>query len=363
VNATSSIVIIRSLRKARSVPQLAVVALGGNAITRSGQTGTFAEQTENARGLAAAVHRIRDAGWTVVVVHGNGPQVGNLAIQQEEAAHRVPELPLCWLGAMTEGQLGSLLTLALHREAPHREASRQEGARSPGVVSIVTHVVVDADDPAFERPTKPIGPFLTAAEAQARAAERGWTVGEDAGRGYRRLVASPQPREIVELDALRALLARELIVIAAGGGGVPVVHDGAGYRGVDAVIDKDLAAQRLASALNADALVLVTDIPAVLLDYGTPAAHPISEMDVDEAQRHAAAGQFPDGSMGPKVRAALGFVREGGGVAVITNADGAASTLGGDGPGTRIRAVPAPVERTGSPPAVGSGSDLRTGAA
>jgi carbamate kinase len=300
VNATSSIIVAPPLRKVRSVPQLAVVALGGNAIIRSGQAGTAAEQAANARGLAAAVHRIRDAGWTVVVVHGNGPQVGNLAIQQEEAAHRVPELPLCWLGAMTEGQLGSLLTLALHEAC---------GAGSPGVVSVVTHVVVDADDPAFERPTKPIGPFLAAAEAQRRAAERGWTVGEDAGRGFRRLVPSPQPREIVELDALRALLAQELIVIAAGGGGVPVIRDEAGYRGVDAVIDKDLAAQRLASALHAQALVLVTDIPAVLLDYGTPAAHPISDMDVDEAQRHVAAGQFPDGSMGPKVRAAVGFVR------------------------------------------------------
>jgi carbamate kinase len=335
------------------VPQLAVVALGGNAIIRSGQAGTAAEQAGNAHALAAAVHRIRDAGWTVVVVHGNGPQVGNLAIQQEEAAHRVPELPLCWLGAMTEGQLGSLLALALHEA---------DGAGSAGIVSVVTHVVVDADDPAFERPTKPIGPFLEAAEARRRAAERGWTVGEDAGRGYRRLVPSPQPRKIVELDALRALLAQELIVIAAGGGGVPVVRDGAGYRGVDAVIDKDLAAQRLASTLNADALVLVTDVPAVLLDYGTPAAHPISDIDVEEAQRHAAAGQFPDGSMGPKIRAAIGFIREGGGVAVITNADGAASTLCGDGPGTRIRAAAAAPERVVVAPR-GSTSNLRTGAA
>ncbi len=340
--------------KVGSVPQLAVVALGGNAITRSGQAGSAAEQIQNARGLAAAVHRIRAAGWTVLVVHGNGPQVGNLAIQQEEAAHRVPELPLCWLGAMTEGQLGSLLTLALHETG---------GGRGPGVVAVVTHVVVDADDPAFERPTKPIGPFLDAGEAQARATERGWTIGEDAGRGYRRLVPSPQPREIVELDALRALLAQGLVVVAAGGGGVPVIRDGAGYRGVDAVIDKDLAAQRLASALHADALVLVTDIPAVLLDYGTPAAHPISDMGVEQAQRHAAAGEFPDGSMGPKMRAAIGFVREGGGIAVITNADGAASTLEGDGPGTRIRAVSEPAGRVEPPPAGGRAADLRTGAA
>jgi len=308
------------------VPQIAVVALGGNAITRSGQAGTIAEQSENAAGMATAVCRLHEAGWTVVLVHGNGPQVGNLAIQQEQAAHWVPELPLCWLGAMTEGHLGSLLALALHRE----------GTGLPGVVSVVTHVVVDADDPAFARPTKPIGPFLTAAQAHAQAADLGWTVGEDAGRGYRRLVASPQPCRIVELDAIRALVDQGMIVVAAGGGGVPVVTDGRGYRGVDAVIDKDLAAQRLASALRADALVLVTDVAAVMLDFGTPRARAITEMGVEEAQRHADDGQFPDGSMGPKMRAAIGFVREGGSIAVITDAEGACTALAGTGVGTRI---------------------------
>jgi carbamate kinase len=340
------------------VPQLAVVALGGNAITRNGQAGTYAEQTENALDMARAISRLRAAGWTVVIVHGNGPQVGNLAIQQEEAAHRVPELPLFWLGAMTEGHLGSLITLALH-----------EVGSPPGVVTVVTHVVVDPDDPAFERPTKPIGPFLGEAEARERAKERGWTVGEDAGRGFRRLVASPLPCEIVEIDAVRALVARDLVVIAAGGGGVPVVHDGTRYRGVDAVIDKDLAAHRLASALGADALVLVTDIPAVMLDFGTPDARVISEMDADEAQYNADRGQFPEGSMGPKIRAAIGFVREGGGVAVITDAAGAGTALtgsgSGSGSGTRIVA-PTPAsraEREHESPRVEPGANARTGAA
>jgi carbamate kinase len=319
------------------VPNVAVVALGGNAITRSGQAGTFAEQSENAGGMAAAVCRLRDAGWTVVLVHGNGPQVGNLAIQQEEAAHRVPELPLFWLGAMTEGQIGCLLTLALHNAG--------EG-RLPGVVSVITHVVVDPDDPAFARPTKPIGPFLSEEEAREHAANRGWTVGEDAGRGYRRLVASPRPQGIVELDAVRALVDQGMIVVAAGGGGVPVVAEGTGYRGIDAVIDKDLAAQRLATALGADALVLVTDVEQVMLDFGTPTARGIAEMDVDEAERHSAAGQFPEGSMGPKMRAAIGFVREGGGTAVITNAESACAALTGVGTGTRIVAES---ERAGEP--------------
>ncbi len=293
------------------MPRTAVVALGGNAITRNGQAGTAAEQEENADRLAAAVCSLRDAGWQVVIVHGNGPQVGNLAIQQQEACGRVPALPLSWLVAMTEGQLGSLLTLALHRAA---------GGGLPGVVSVITHVVVDQDDPAFRRPTKPVGPFMTADEAQGRADELGWTVGEDAGRGYRRLVPSPLPRRIVEIDAIRALIDHGSVVVAAGGGGVPVLADGPAYRVVDAVIDKDLAAQRLASALGAEALVLVTDVPRVLLDHGTDRAREITEMTADEARAHAQDGQFPEGSMGPKVRAAVDFLDEGGGTAVITDA-------------------------------------------
>lgn len=306
--------------------QIAVVALGGNAITRSGQVGTFSEQAANARAMAASICRLRAAGWTVVLVHGNGPQVGNLAIQQEQAAYRVPELPLFWLVAMTGGQLGSLLTLALHDADPGL----------PGVVTVVTHVVVDAGDPAFARPTKPIGPFFPEAEALAHAEKDGWTVGADAGRGFRRLVASPAPQGIVEIGAIRALVEQGMIVIAAGGGGVPVVRAGPGYRGIDAVIDKDLAAQRLANALDADALVLVTDIEHVMLDFGTPAARPITEIGVEQAQRHADDGQFPEGSMGPKMRAAMQFLCEGGRIAVITNADLAPAALEGTGAGTRI---------------------------
>jgi carbamate kinase len=312
--------------------KIAVLALGGNAITRSGQTGTHAEQAVNARRMAEAVRRVREAGWRVVVVHGNGPQVGNLAVQQEEAVARVPEQPLFVLGAMTEGQLGSLLALAL------REAQSEAG-----VVSVITHVVVDAADPAFERPTKPIGPFLPEAQARELAAERGWVVGEDAGRGFRRMVASPPPRRIVELDQIRALLERGELVIAAGGGGVPVVEErGTGVlRGVDAVIDKDSAAQRLATELGAQALLLVTDVPRVLLDFGTDRQRDIAEMTADEAAAHAGDGQFPEGSMGPKVRAAVEFVRSGGTTAVITDAERAATSLdplgaAEDPSGTRI---------------------------
>jgi carbamate kinase len=312
------------------------VALGGNAITRSGQSGTFDEQLANVRAMAATVCAMRSAGWRVVLVHGNGPQVGNLAIQQDEGAHRVPRMPMFVLDAMTEGQLGSVLTLALHEAG---------GGRLSGVVTVITHVVVDEADPAFARPTKPVGPFMDAAEARLRSTELGWTVVEDSGRGYRRLVPSPQPLAIVELDAIRALVDRGLVVIAAGGGGVPVVVDGAAYRGVDAVVDKDMAAQRLATALRAEALVLVTDVPRVMLDYGTERARPIDVMGVDEAQAHAEAGQFPDGSMGPKVRAAIQFLRGGGRKAVITNTELAVSTLTGVGAaGTRIVTADHPME-------------------
>jgi carbamate kinase len=334
-------------------PRTAVVALGGNAITRSGQTGTHAEQRENALAMAAAVGGLRDAGWRVVLVHGNGPQVGNLAIQQEEGASRVPEQPLFVLGAMTEGQLGSLVTLALH----------ESGLAGPAA-TVVTHVVVDPDDPAFAQPTKPIGPFFDEEQARRHGAERGWTVAEDAGRGYRRMVASPVPREILELDAIRTLVDTGTVVVAAGGGGVPVIAENGGYRGVEAVIDKDLAAQRLATALGAEALVLVTDVAQVQVDFGTPRARAVAEMTVTQARAHAADGQFPEGSMGPKVRAATGFLDGGGIVAVITDAGRAVASLAPDPDpatcGTRIvadrNAAPEPRRPHPAP------HDVRTGA-
>lgn len=333
------------------MPRIAVVALGGNAITRAGQTGTSHEQATNARSMATAVCRLRDAGWQVVLVHGNGPQVGNIAIQQEEAAHRVPELPLFWQNAMTVGQLGSLLTLALHDAG---------AGRLPGVVTVVTHVLVDPADPAFARPTKPIGPFMSEDEARQQATERGWTVTEDAGRGYRRLVPSPRPVQIIEVDAIHALVDRGLVVVAAGGGGLPVLAQGDGYLGLDAVVDKDLTAQRLANALDADALVLVTDVAQVMLGHGTAESRPILEMTVDEAEAHAAAGEFPEGSMGPKVRAAVQFVHGGGRTAVITDATHvAAALIAGAESGTRIVAA-----ATGAPAAQGPETgNARTGVA
>ena len=321
------------MEAANQMSRTAVVALGGNAITRPGQAGTHAEQEANAGAMAATVCALRDAGWGVIVVHGNGPQVGCLSIQQDAARETVPVQPLFCLGAMTEGQLGSLLTLALHDAC---------GGRLPAVVSVVTHVVVAADDPAFAHPTKPIGPFFDERQARELAAERNWTVAPDAERGYRRMVASPRPLRFLEHEVITGLVERGALVVAAGGGGVPVIEDGHAYRGVDAVVDKDLAAQQLATQLGAEALVLVTDVAQVMLDYGTPHARPVTVMTADEAQRYLEDDQFPAGSMGPKVQAAISFIRAGGRTAVITNSEHAARSLdpaGGCTMGTRIVAT------------------------
>ncbi|BBG04260.1 MULTISPECIES: carbamate kinase [Pseudonocardia] len=315
------------------MPKTAVVALGGNAITRNGEAGTHAEQAANARRMARAVCTLRDAGWNVVLVHGNGPQVGNLAIQQEDAAGRVPAQPLFVTNAMTQGQLGSLLELALLAEGRGRLA---------GVVSMVTHVIVEPDDPAFENPTKPVGPFFTEQEAAELAEARGWAIVRDGARGHRRVVPSPRPIGIVEADAIRALIDQHMIVVAGGGGGIPVIAGDRGLEGIDAVVDKDYTAQRIAVSVNADALVLVTDTEKVQLDFGTDHQRPITEMSVEEALKHLDDGQFPEGSMGPKVRAAVRFLREGGGTAVITTAERAGPSLdtgedrADDAVGTRI---------------------------
>jgi carbamate kinase len=321
----------------------AVVAIGGNALTRPGQAGTCEEMLSSAAEMAASVNEVIEAGWRVVVVHGNGPQVGSLALQQESTS-LAPAQPLAALDAMTQGQLGSLLALSVDR------------LRGPGsAVSLVTHVTVDPADPAFGAPTKPIGPFFDRYQARRLAAERGWTVRPDSGRGYRRVVASPQPTGIVEINAIRALVDAGLLVIAAGGGGIPVAagSDGPadGYERArdlfpDAVIDKDRAARLLATLIGAQALLLVTAVDRVMLDYGTPRQAGLATITADEAARHLAEGQFPSGSMGPKIEAALEFLAGGGDLAVITTPALLAGTLAGAGGGTRIGPSPS---RAGRP--------------
>jgi carbamate kinase len=317
------------------VTRTAVVALGGNALVAEGQRGTYDEQRVNAAAMAQPVCALLDAGWRVAVVHGNGPQVGNLAIQQELGSSAVPEMPLFSLGAMTEGQLGSLIAIALYRQCGRRHR----------IAALLSHVIVDLDDPAFSEPTKPIGPFFPEETARELARTRKWAITEDAGRGFRRVVASPEPKGFVEIGAIRTLLDAGHVVVTGGGGGIPVGRRGGVWDGVDAVIDKDYAAAELASQLHAEALVLITGVDAVQLDFGKDTQRPLTWADAAEAERHLESGQFPPGSMGPKVRAAISFVRRGGRLAVITTARLVVSTLESTDPadsslGTRIMSIP-----------------------
>jgi carbamate kinase len=313
---------------------LSVVAVGGNALTAADEAGTCDQIEANAASAARSLCALLRGGASLAVVHGNGPQVGNLSIQQDEALAMVPAQPLHALSAMTQGQLGSVLARAIDAECGVGTA-----------VAVVTHVTVDRDDPAFARPSKPIGPFFSAERAAELAAARGWTVVEDSGRGHRRVVASPAPTGVVELRAVRTLLEAGHVVLTAGGGGVAVSRGpGGGVEGVDAVVDKDLAAALLATSLGAQELYLLTGVDCVLLDFGTTRERPAHRLGVREARKHLADGQFPAGSMGPKVTAALQFLEAGGARAVITSAAmlGAAAA-GAPGVGTVLVPEPLPV--------------------
>jgi carbamate kinase len=320
-----------------------VAAFGGNAITRSNERGTVEEQRANVRVMCEEVLPLVLAGHHLVLIHGNGPQVGSLALQVEAGrAIGVPDQPFDVLGAMTEGQIGYLIqqtlgNLLTEHLAELPEADRQAGiAGRPDVVSLITQVLVSADDPAFQHPTKPIGPFYDRATAEGLAAEKGWTVVQDADRGWRRVVPSPQPIEVIEAVAIRALIGTGAIVVAGGGGGIPVVRGDSGLlRGVEAVIDKDLAAERLASLVGADTLVLLTGVPRVSLEYGTPNQRDLSSVTIADAERYLADGQFPAGSMGPKVRAATRFLQNGGQEAIVTAPEVLADALAGT-EGTRF---------------------------
>jgi carbamate kinase len=316
----------------------AVLALGGNALAPPGQSGAWEEQLANALPLARAAAALRAAGWRVAIAHGNGPQVGALALQQEEAAAVVPPQPLFAVGAMTQGHLGSLLAMAFHEVC---------GAGVP-VVPVVTHMLVDPRSSAGSgaAATKPIGPFYPRERALELAAARGWEVVDDAGRGWRRVVASPEPLAIVEAGAIRDLVEAGHLVVTCGGGGIPVVGRGGRLQGVEAVVDKDLAAWRLAVQLDAGVLALVTGVDTVHLDHGTPEEREITQMSLEETEALERAGHFPAGSMGPKVAAAARFVRDGGGLAVITSAPHVLDAVEGRHgtrivPGSGAAAVPA----------------------
>jgi carbamate kinase len=293
------------------VRETVVLAIGGNALAPAG-LGHFAEQEERARGVAAAAVEILDSGRRLLVVHGNGPQVGALAMAQEAVSREVPPQPLFVLGAMTQGQLGYLLAQAIGDALDRR-------GRPRAVAAVMTQVVVSPEDPAFGAPTKPIGPFFSQGRANRLADARGWQVAEDSGRGWRRVVASPEPIEVVEAGEIARLLDAGEVVVACGGGGVPVARIDGELVGVDAVIDKDFAAALVGRLVGADTLLLVTGVDRVMLDFGTPTAREVERMTVAEARAHLADGQFPPGSMGPKIQAAAQFVEGGGRAAIVTS--------------------------------------------
>jgi carbamate kinase len=294
----------------------ALIALGGNAMTGPGGRATAQDQDV---AVGAAMEHVADliaAGVDVVLTHGNGPQVGNLLVKNELAAAVVPPVPLDWCGAQTQGTIGFLIMDALDRALAQRGVDRL-------VATLVTRTRVDGADPGFANPTKPVGRYLPAEEA-ALLVEHGQVWQDRGARGWRRLVASPEPLEILDARAIGTLSKAGYVVVGAGGGGIPIVRDDDGtLRGVEAVIDKDLAAALLARSLDVDVdvLVIATDVDHAILDYGTDRARPIGRVTTSEMRAHAADGQFASGSMGPKVEAAVRFVEHGGTRSVITSLD------------------------------------------
>jgi carbamate kinase len=295
--------------------KLAVVAFGGNALLRPEDRGTQEEQIARAKQAARWLAEIVRVGYKLIVVHGNGPQVGNILVQAEEASTKIPPQSLDICVAQTEGSMGFLLQTALR--------NRLDSIGVGGDVStILTEVEVDVNDPAFKRPTKPIGPFFTRYRAEALERDLGWTMREDAGRGWRHVVPSPRPLRILNIKTIAYMLKGADVVIAAGGGGIPVVRGRDGqWRGVEAVIDKDYASALLASELKADLYVILTGVAKVAVDFGKPTQRTLDRMTIEEAQRHLAEGQFPAGSMGPKVEAAIQFVRASGKSVLITDVE------------------------------------------
>ncbi len=310
-----------------------MIAIGGNALVPPGERGTVAEEQAHARVVARDLAWMLLDGWSLAVTHGNGPQVGIILRRSDLTADldpSLPRLPLSYCVAETQGGIGHVLATALRNELRSRGLPDR-------VVTLMTHTVVRSDDPAFGRPTKPIGPFYSFDEAE-RLRTRGWEVVEDAGRGYRRVVPSPIPVRIVEQAAVSALLLSGFTVIAAGGGGIAVVEHSGGLEAIDAVIDKDRASAILATNLVADLLVLCTSVPEVAIDFGKPTQRPLPILSVDDAAIYLDAGQFPPGSMGPKIEAAIAFVRSGGREVLITSLEHLRDALEGR-TGTRIVAM------------------------
>ena len=292
----------------------AVLALGGNAIIQPGQKGNVAEQFKNTRDSLGGIVELINQGYQLAITHGNGPQVGNMLIQQNAGIEKgIAPLPLGVLNAATEGTMGYMIEQSLQNCLQKNNMKRE-------VVTLLSQVVVDKNDPSIQNPTKPVGPFYTKEQAEMLQKEFGWKIVEDAGRGYRQVVPSPLPLDIVPFKTIKNLVENDQIVIACGGGGIPVyIDENGGFEGVDAVIDKDFASALLAVRIDADLLVILTGVDRVCINFGKPEQKELSQMTIDEAQRYFDEGQFPKGSMGPKIQAAIMFIRNGGRKVLITS--------------------------------------------
>lgn len=307
--------------------ELILVALGGNAIKQADEKGTAEEQFRNVRKTAQQLVQLYKLGYKLVITHGNGPQAGNLLIQQEEGAKLVPPQPLDVVGAMTQGQIGYMFQQSLINYFNNDKLNA-------AVATIVTQVLVREDDPDFQDPSKPVGPFYTKEEADELIKTKGYIIKKvkpNEGRVYRRVVPSPDPIKPIEAEAIRKLVNAGVIVIASGGGGIPVVIDKetGELRGVEAVIDKDLAGERLAEVVKADIFLILTDVEKAKLNYGKPNEKPIDKITVSEAKKYLEEGHFLAGSMGPKVKACIRFIEYGGKKAIITSLEKAVDALQG----------------------------------
>ena len=306
---------------------LAVVAIGGNAVNRPGEKPT-AENMLSA--IAEAMGYLVDMldEYDIVITHGNGPQVGNILIQQEMAKEVIPPFPIDVNDAQTQGSLGYMIVQALRNRLAERGLNRE-------VAALITQIVVDKNDEAFKKPSKPVGPFYTEEEARKLMMEKGWIMKEDAGRGWRRVVPSPKPLDIVEKEIIQMLLKNDVIVVAAGGGGIPVVRENGKLKGIEAVIDKDRASALLAIEINADELIILTGVEKVALNYGKPNQTFVDTLIVDDAMKYLKEGHFPAGSMGPKIEAAIDFVSATNKTCLITDMRKLKEALSGK-TGTRI---------------------------
>jgi carbamate kinase len=315
--------------KGKENVKTAVVAFGGNALMGEDGNSTYAEQIIKTDIMCNKLLFLFDMGYRILITHGNGPQVGNFLMQQECLAENVPPMPLEACNAMTQGQIGYMIGHRL------RNTFTKKNIKKP-IIVFITQVVVSEDDPAFNNPTKFIGPFFNKEQSEKLSRDEGWLMREDSGRGYRRIVASPKPIDIIEKEEIAEMAHKDFVVIACGGGGIPVIRDEKGcLKGVPAVIDKDFAAEKIGTFIGAELLLLITPVDRVAINFGTPEQKNLSKITLKEAERYFSEGHFAPGSMGPKIEAAIQFLRSGGKKAIITSLDCIESAIKGEA-GTEI---------------------------